>query len=77
MKASEWRDWLNSPVTKAVMQHLSEEKDKRLERLLNLEETSWETLAIKHVALRSELSALGEILEIDSLKESIGVTNED
>lgn len=78
MKQQDWNDWLSSPVTKAVMQHLSERKDDLLEGLLNIQDHSLEAIAIKHVAARSALQGLGEVLDLETLAESCGVIpNED
>jgi hypothetical protein len=77
IKASEFRDWLNSPVTKAVIARLEEVRNDKISDILGIQELSLDALAIRHVALRSELSGLGEFLDLDSLAESIGVTNED
>jgi len=78
IKSQDWRDWLSSPVTKAVMIHLNERKDAKISELLAIEESNFESLAIKHVAIRSELSGLGELLDLETLAESCGVqANED
>jgi hypothetical protein len=77
IKASEFRDWLNSPVTKAVIARLEEVKKDRIEHLLNLSRNSYEELAIEYQAVRCQLNGLGEFLDLDSLAESMGVTNED
>ncbi len=78
IKSQDWLDWLSSPVTKAVITHLNSRKDDKISEMLSIEAVNLEELAIRHVAIRSELSGLGELLDLETLAESCEVqANED
>lgn len=67
----EWADWLRSPVTEAVVSHLTERSSALIEQLCNIDADSVEGFGIRHLAYRNQINGLGEFLDLDSLRESI------
>ena len=67
----EWADWLHSPVTQAVVGHLTERSESLIEGLLNADADTAEEIGIKHLAYRNQINGLGEFLDLESLRESI------
>jgi len=67
----EWADWLRSPVTEAVVSHLTERSTALIEGLVNASADTVEQLGIKHLAHRNQINGLAEFLDLDSLRESI------
>lgn len=79
IKQQEWADWLRHPVTETVLNYLDSRKDALTEQLINLDiQDSVEEYGVKALFLRAHLEGLGEMLDIESLSESIvEVSHED
>lgn len=73
IKQQEWADWLHHPVTQAVLDYINGRKDALIEELLNLDvgPMNTEQIGLRYTAYRNALNGIGELLDTDSLKESI------
>jgi len=79
IKQQQWADWLASPVTQAVIQHLDSQKTNLIQQLLDIPISNGiEAIGLDHLAIRYKLDGLGEFLDVESLSENIiEVSNED
>jgi hypothetical protein len=77
MTRSEWEEWVRSPITKAVANHLTNVSNDRIESMLNCNAETIEGFGIRHLAYRNQVNGIAEFLDFETLAESLGVPNED
>lgn len=67
----DWAQWLNSPVTRLVHEHLTEIQNDGIHKMLNINaaEKTLEMIGTDYVAARYFVDGVGQFTDLDSLKD--------
>lgn len=72
ISSDEWSQWVGSPVTQAVLNHLKEAQNNYIEQMLNLDVTdTTESYALKSLSLRYAVEGIAQFTDLESLKLDI------
>lgn len=74
ISGDDWSQWVNSPVTKAVVAYLQDAQNRAVEQMLNLDvgvDLNLQQYAVRSMSLRYFVDGLGQATDLEDLKDAL------